>query len=274
MSTCARCGHELGVGRFCTSCGHPIGAPVPESEVLLRLDDGPLPEQADGARPAWLPAAVGAVLVLVLVALLVALLVSYLGEDEAGSPRDAQDDRASRAAADADPDDEEDRARTPVRNVAPQARIMAPPAAPPTTDLDGTLVGYTAPQLVDGRPETCWRTVGDGSGTTITFTLPRPTTLTRVGLVNGYAKSVANGTERVDWYPFNRRVAAVEWVFDDGTRVTQDLVEVRRMQIARIDPVTTRRVQLRILAVTPPGTGELARDYTAISEVLIAGTRA
>jgi hypothetical protein len=265
MSTCARCGHELGVGRFCTNCGHPIGAPVPESEVLLRPDDGPLPEQAAGARPAWLPAAVGAVLVLVLVV----LLVSYLGgDDEAGSPKDAQTDRASRAAADGD------EARRPVRNVAPQARVVAPEPAPPTTDLDGTLVGYTAAQLVDGRPETCWRTVGDGSGTIITFTLPRPATVTRVGLINGYAKSVANGTGPVDWYPFNRRVTAVEWVFDDDTRVTQDLVEIRRMQAARIDPVTTRRVQLRILAVTQPGPGVLARDYTAISEVLIGGTRA
>jgi hypothetical protein len=46
------------------------------------------------------------------------------------------------------------------------------------------------------------------------------------------------------------------------------------MQSERIDPVTTRTVQLRILGVTAPGTGPLARDYTAISEVLLAGTRA
>ena len=57
----------------------------------------------------------------------------------------------------------------------------------------------------------------------------------------------------VDWYPLNRRITSVEWVFDDGTTVGQDLREVRRMQGVRIDPVTTRTVQLRILGVTAPG---------------------
>jgi len=77
MSTCARCGHELGVGRFCTNCGHPIGEPVPESEVLPRLDDAPLPTQADD-RPTWLLPVVGAVLAL----LLVAALLAWLGREE------------------------------------------------------------------------------------------------------------------------------------------------------------------------------------------------
>ena len=71
MSTCARCGHELGVGRFCTNCGHPIGQPVPASEVLPRLDDAPLPDQArPGAdRPAWVLPAVAVVVVLLLLLL-------------------------------------------------------------------------------------------------------------------------------------------------------------------------------------------------------------
>ncbi len=29
VDTCVRCGAELGVGRFCLNCGHPIGAPAP-----------------------------------------------------------------------------------------------------------------------------------------------------------------------------------------------------------------------------------------------------
>lgn len=270
MSTCARCGHELGVGRFCTNCGHKIGEPVPESEVLPRLD-APYAGQPDDpsgtGRPSWLLAALGAVLALVLVVVLVSCLG---GDDEPAGPTDAATDAAPSAPADPGG------GRTAPRptNVAATARIEAPAAAPPTTDLDGTLVGYSAAQLVDGMPETCWRTAGDGSGTTIIFTLRRPTTLTRVGLVNGYAKQVANGAGLVDWYPLNRRITAVEWAFDDGTTVGQELGDVRRMQAERIDPVTTRTVQLRILGVTAPGTGPLARDYTAISEVLLAGTRA
>jgi hypothetical protein len=267
MSTCARCGHQLGVGRFCTNCGHPIGEPVPESEVLPRLDDAPLPAQAGDERPSWLLPAAGAALAL----LLVAVLLAWLGlEDDPGSSGGRASDPASSA-----PGEPGGRARErrPV-NVAPTARVEAPAGAQPTMDLDGTLVGYVAAQLVDGMPETCWRVGGDGSGTTITFTLRRPTTLTRVGLVNGYAKRVPDGASLVDWYPLNRRVTSVEWSFDDGSTESQDLREVRRMQSMRVDPVTTRTVRLRILGVTPPGAGALGRDYTAISEVLLTGTRA
>jgi hypothetical protein len=104
MSTCARCGHELGVGRFCTNCGHPIGQPVPESEVLPRLDDLPLPDQAgpSTARPAWMLPAVGLVLLLVLLG----VLASCLGDDDADERRSAS---ARTAAASqpstTDPDD-------------------------------------------------------------------------------------------------------------------------------------------------------------------------
>ena len=64
MSTCARCGHELGVGRFCTNCGHKIGEPVPESDLLPRdtpYADAP-GDPSPNARPPWVLAAVGAVL--------------------------------------------------------------------------------------------------------------------------------------------------------------------------------------------------------------------
>ena len=160
------------------------------------------------------------------------------------------------------------------RDLARAATSEVPGTAPPTTDFDGNLVAYEASQMHDGNPSTTWRTAGDATGQTVTITLKEPGVIYRVGLVNGYAKQVVNGAGLVDWYPLNRRITAVEWAFDDGTTVSQDLGEVRRMQAERIDPVTTRTVQLRILGVTAPGTGPLARDYTAISEVLLAGTRA
>ncbi|WP_442940351.1 hypothetical protein [Nocardioides sp. B-3] len=96
----------------------------------------------------------------------------------------------------------------------------------------------------------------------------------RVGLINGYAKQVPSGASLVDWYPNNRRITAVEWTFDDGTVVRQDLAEKTKLQRLTIDPVTTSTVQLRLLSVTAPGAGLLGRDYTAISDVLIAGTPA
>lgn len=72
MTLCARCGQELGIGRFCTSCGHRIGEPVPAEARF----DAPVPAgSALGPELPRTPLLVaGAVLLLLLV-----LLVSRLG---------------------------------------------------------------------------------------------------------------------------------------------------------------------------------------------------
>ena len=44
--------------------------------------------------------------------------------------------------------------------------------------------------MLDGNPATAWRTAGDATGQSITITLPAPSVVSRVGLVNGYAKQV------------------------------------------------------------------------------------
>ena len=111
---------------------------------------------------------------------------------------------------------------------------------------------------------------GDATGETITVTLAEPGVVTRVGLVNGYAKQVAG----VDWYPNNRRIVAVTWGFDDGSSVEQTFAEQAAMQRLKVPPVETATVTLTITAVTPPGPGSLGRDYTAISEVSVTGRRA
>ena len=157
-----------------------------------------------------------------------------------------------------------------VRELARGATFEVPGTAPPTTDFDGNLVAYEASQMGDGNPATAWRTAGDATGQTITVTLPEPAVVTRVGLVNGYAKQVAG----VDWYPNNRRTVAVTWGFDDGTTVEQTFAERPGMQRLEVPPVETAAVTLTFTAVTPPGAGNLGRDYTAISEVSITGRRA
>lgn len=264
MTTCARCGHELGIGRFCLNCGHPVGEPVPAGEPRFDVRaDAPLPDQGEAGRPAWLPWAIGAVLLLVVSV----VLASCLGGDD----EPTADDAASEAVETAPP--EEAPVARPV-DLTSTLRVTAPPAAPATTDLDGQLVAYAPRRMLDATPATSWRTAGDATGETLTFTLAEPSTIRRVGLINGYAKQVPSGASLVDWYPNNRRITAVEWVFDDGTVVRQDLVEKPKLQRLTIDPVTTSTVQLRILSVTRPGPGVLGRDYTAISDVLVAGTPA
>ncbi|HEX3222312.1 MAG TPA: hypothetical protein VHR35_07040 [Nocardioides sp.] len=159
----------------------------------------------------------------------------------------------------------------PPTNVAGFAQASAPTHAPAGLDFGGRPVTYVAANMVDGRNDTCWRTPGDATGTVLSFRLDQPTRLSRVGLVNGYAKiAYANGRP-YDWYQGNRRVLSVEWIFDDGSRVTQQLGDDRDMQQTAIHPVTTSTVKLRITSVSPPGKGRAARDDTAISEVLLLG---
>jgi len=158
-------------------------------------------------------------------------------------------------------------------DVASQATAEVPTTAAPSTDFDGNVVRYEARNMLDGVPATTWRMPGDGTGQTISLDLADETELTRVGLINGYAKTgtTASGAA-LDWYAGNRRILAVEWAFDDGSVVTQDLTETRRLQKVKVEPVTTSTVELRLLTVTPPGQGPSARNYTAISELALVGT--
>jgi hypothetical protein len=162
----------------------------------------------------------------------------------------------------------------PPTDVAGFAQAFAPSHAPAAVDFSGAPVTYVASNLVDGRNDTCWRTPGDATGTELTFRLDQPTRLSRVGLVNGYAKIAYSRGRAYDWYLGNRRVLSVEWVFDDGSSVSQTFGADRAMQQTAIHPVTTRTVRLRITQVSPPGKGPASRDDTAISEVLLLGRTA
>lgn len=269
MTTCARCGQELGVGRFCLNCGHPVGEPVPVDDAYSRppVDSRePSDDREHGtALPAWAPWAAGGVAGVLLLVLLVTLLTGG-DDDEATDPAPADGSTTQTTAPEVTPP-------TKPRNLTGALRATdAPPESPPSTDLDGSSVDYVAANMTDGQPATAWRTAGDATGAEITFTLRQPSVIRRVGLINGYAKQVPNGTTLVDWYPFNRRITAVEWVFDDGTVVRQDLAERRRLQRIKVDDISTQTIVLRLVSVTEPGTGTLARDYTTISDVNVWGS--
>jgi hypothetical protein len=137
---------------------------------------------------------------------------------------------------------------------------------------DGELVSYDASNMLDGVEETAWRTEGDAAGMWLTFTLAEPTKLTEVGILNGYAKRSTDGSGKVfDWYRGNRRVEAVVWQFGRGRSVRQQLGTDREVQSLTIDPVRTRKVVVRLVEVSEPGTGRAGRDYTAVSEISLVG---
>ena len=207
---------------------------------------------------------------------LVIVLLRVFGVDGGPGAEDSATDPASGQESGPDEDSAESTAQAAPKtagqatDVARAATFAVPATAPATTDFDGQLVAYTADQMRDGLPATTWRMAGDGSGAVITVTLRRPTVVSRVGLINGYAKQVSG----VDWYPNNRRILTAQWGFDDGTTLEQTFSERTDLQSMKVPAVVTSTVTLTISSVTPPGPGTLGRDYTAISEVAITGRRA
>ncbi len=346
MAACASCGHHLGVGRFCTNCGHRVDhsqpmdiveppvepsvepavaptpsplaleppaqaryplfadgavqpSPSPSPPITTAAPADPAPEwssrgrsgparsrRAEAAHAGWLPWAAGAA-GLILFALIGALLL-VTGDDEANpgaddrsgdTTSDPASDPAGDTASDPAPppstSDEPARpdpteslpAGTDPLNLVRYAMVEVPATAAPNVDVSGNEVRYDAANMLDEAVETCWRMPGSGADEEIVFTFEAPVELTEVGLINGYAKTSGD----FDWYKGNRRVLAVEWVFDDGTVVEQTLEETRKLQSLPIRSVTTTAVTLRLTGVSDPGLGRSARDYTAISDVSLVG---
>jgi hypothetical protein len=98
---------------------------------------------------------------------------------------------------------------------------------------------------------------------TLTIDLRATSRIVAVGLLPGFAK--VDPCDGVDRWPQNRRPVTVEWAFDGGARVTQNLRDVAEMQELSVKR-RARSVQLTIKAVTAP---YLDRDFTAISEIRV-----
>jgi hypothetical protein len=297
MKFCMQCGHQLGASRTCPGCGatravEPPPAPqLPPAGVRYPLfadevdsvqvntsgrvitavpDEPPTRPGSPEATALRLPAisvvpprrGVSATVWLVLALLVVGALVlgSWLLLRGGSSSPEAHRSGASASSA---PGSAGDAAAT--------ATAKAPVTRAPGVDTQGNRTSYDAANMVDGDPTTAWEMPGDGAGTELTFRLARSTHLTEVGLVNGYAKTAAAGGGKVDWYAGNRRVLSVEWLFDDGTSVPQDLRQTRTMQSTSVD-VTTRTVRLRLVHVSKPGKGPAGRNMTALSEVRLGGS--
>ncbi|GAA1961590.1 hypothetical protein GCM10009798_21690 [Nocardioides panacihumi] len=291
-----QCGHELGASRTCPSCGttvpvEPLPAPqLPAdgvryplfadevdsvtvntsgrvlmapvesvgasastpTETQVRLPSVPVvpPRRVPGTF--WL--ALAAVVVVALLA--GAWLLLHGGSSDSGR-KDVPTPTAG-AAGGAD-------------DVAATATASAPLTRAPGVDTAGNKTTYDASNMLDGDPTTAWEMPGDGTGKELTFTLAKRTHLTQVGLINGYAKASGQGAGRVDWYAGNRRILRVEWLFDDGTSVTQDLRQTTDVQTTAVH-VTAKTVRLRLVEVTAPGKGAAARNMTPISEIALSGT--
>ena len=157
-------------------------------------------------------------------------------------------------------------------DLAPESTATGPAPLRPGRDLSGQPVAYPPANMLDEDLATAYRIPGDASGETVTFMLPEEAEISEVGLVNGYAKQDTSGSRSVDWYALNRKILKVEWVFDDGSTLSQDLRPEPVLQTIVVDKVRTSTISLRILEVSPPGAGAMSKDVTAISDVLLRGT--
>jgi hypothetical protein len=144
------------------------------------------------------------------------------------------------------------------------AGATASVTAPDGFDACTTITSFGAANAVDGYGDTAWRAEGDGTGHWLRFDLGGERRVLTVGLLPGYDKiDPCDGTDR---WAQSRRPTRVTWLFDDGTSVSQELVDTPEMQTVPVD-ATSRFVELRIDGVT----ADPARDFTAISEVTIQG---
>lgn len=259
------------------SQAEPQPAWDPREELLPyeEVDDLAVDDPLKGR--AWIAWVVGAVLLVGLVLVLLQAFGTDGEDDTASDPGTSESSDPSPDPASESPEQEtpEETTEGPTGvgkrfDLATGATFTVPDTAPPTTDFDGNLVAYEASQMGDGNLTTTWRMAGDATGQTITLALAEPGVVYRVGLVNGYSKQVAG----VDWYPNNRRILAVTWSFEDGSTIEQTFAERPGLQMLKVPPVQTGTVGIQITSVTPPGSGNLGRDYTAISEVSVIGRRA
>lgn len=246
----------------------PPAAPL-QPVAVLELDepwDDPQDDTSDDwdddwedGRPRW----VWAVLALVVLAALVTgawFLGQQLGDDD-----DPADDPPASGSAQPGAKDE-------LVDHTAEASAKAPSTAEPGEDVDGDPTSYDASNMLDGVPATTWRTEGDASGMKIVFTFPEKTRITEVGLINGYAKKARDGGKVLDWYEGHRRIQQVTWIFAAGQSLRQNLSESREVQTIEVEPVEVRKVVLKIVATSEPGDGAARRDFTAISDVLLAGS--
>jgi hypothetical protein len=305
MTDCAKCGNELGVGRYCTNCGTPVegvaASPDPDwrTDTAERPPTPPPPASPPPASPppAWTPppapryplyadevdepddeispqtdrrgsGTAGAWIAGGVVLALVLLIGVWLVTTGDGDepPTTAEPGSSAPATADDQPSQDD-----------PTDEPPTPAPSGLTAESQVTVPATAAPGAdVDGNP------VGfegtnmldgvpetcwrmPGDGTGEEIVVTLPRE-TRLRSV-GMINGYAKQGGAVDWYHGNRRVEQVEWVFDDGTTVPQTLGDTEAVQSTDVD-VTTTTITLRLVKVSAPGKGPSRRDFTAISDLL------
>lgn len=161
------------------------------------------------------------------------------------------------------------RPTSPTQDIAHLATAKAMLVRKDVRQQDGTRIGYSPDQAIDGELTTAWAIPGDGTDRALFLTFDKPVIVETVGLINGYAKIDARtGADR---YEQNRRVAKVSWFADDALIREQFLTDGERsmQNISLNRPVRAKTIALVIDRTWEPGSK--LQDDTVISEISVTG---
>lgn len=154
-----------------------------------------------------------------------------------------------------------------VHQLAP-ATITASGVADPATNACGQQVSYQAENAFDGDPSTAWRPPEfQAVGHTLLVEFASQVTITRVGLIPGYAKR--DPCSGKDYFITNRRILAVEWRFDNGDAILQSFrIDNAALQFIEFAPVRSHHATVTIKEVTSHN----GLDFAAVSDLQIFGS--
>jgi len=160
------------------------------------------------------------------------------------------------------------------RTTVQPAAALAQCVSQPSQDAAGHPTTYEPAQVLDRRVDTAWRCDGNGVGQTLEIRFGVAEEIDTVGLIPGFAKTdPSDGTDR---YAQDRRIAAVQYTFDDGSTAVQRFdtdPANRSLQSMPVPRVRTARIDITILESVPGAAtnGQPAVDKVAVSEVAFAG---
>jgi hypothetical protein len=121
-------------------------------------------------------------------------------------------------------------------------RSLITASASVSAPAKGTL-HYFASDTLDGNLATAWNGRGSSVGAILRYVFDRPVELLRIGVVNGYAKSVRS-------YEGNARLKDID-VLAAGRVIRRQLDDRRTWQSLAVGPIQTSSVALRIRSVYP-----------------------
>jgi hypothetical protein len=155
--------------------------------------------------------------------------------------------------------------------------ISASCVAPPSTDAAGEPTVFEPVLALDGDVTTAWRCPGDGRDQRLTLEFGRPTRITAIAIIPGYAKTdPRDGTDR---YRQNRRLSEVFYALDGRSAFEHRLnpaPDLRSPQVLDTGGVVSSSLTVNLISSVPgePTNGQPPSDHVAISELVVLGAPA